>query len=131
MSQQNEKSGGSSGTEDIRTKVAPRDLAVGDGLDCVPILRVEKDAVLEPVRDGLLLETGPLHNFRQTLGESCLAAAGRGDRAPERSNVRLLHSARPYTSFLVGVNKETSLTNNKEPCNVLQMPAAQRKDQKP
>lgn len=126
----NEKSGGGTRAEHVGTEIAPGNLAVGDDLESRPVLGIEQNAVLQPVRNGLLLEARPLHHLGQPFGERSLASTSDSDCTLERSNVRLLHSARGYTSFLVGVNKETRLTNNKGPCTVLQMPVPQRKEQK-
>jgi len=130
MTRQNEQSGRSP-AENVGAQIAPSNLAVSDGLDSRPVLGVEKDAVLQPVRHGLLLEGRPLHHLGQPFCEGGLAATGNSDCSTERGNVRFLHTARQYTSFLVGVNKNASFSNNKETCNVLQMPVPQRKDQKP
>lgn len=114
--------------KNIGPQVAARDLSTSSYLDRRPVLGIEQHAVLEPVRDGLLLESRPLHQFSQASGEGSLAASGSTDGATECDNVRFLHDARRYTSFLVGVNKASCLTNNKGPCTVIQMPVPKEKE---
>lgn len=116
------ESGRPAGAEDIGTEMRTSNAVIGDVLDSRPPLGVEQRFAIEPVGNGLLADGRTSQELADAVGESRLAA-GDIDSAPQGGNVRFLHSRRHYTSFLVGVNKDSCLTTNKEPCTVLQMPA--------
>jgi hypothetical protein len=119
------ESGRPARSEDIGTEMRAGHTVVSDMLDCGPPLGIQQRFACQPVRDGLLADRRSLQELSDTVGESRLAA-GDIDSPPQGGNVRFLHKARQYTSFLVGVNKDPCLTTNKEPCTVLQMPAQPR-----
>jgi hypothetical protein len=114
-------------TKNIRPKMSSRNPVGGDVLKGRPPLRLDQSCVFEPIRNGLLADAGPAHELRDPLGKSRLGT-GNLNGATERSNVRFLHGHGKYTRFLVDVNKEQCLTDDKEPCIVLQMPEPQRKE---
>lgn len=112
--------------ENVRPQIGARDLVVRDLLEEGPPLRVEKNLVLDPVRNGLLGDAG-VPGLAQPRRKRGLRASGNFDRAIERSNVRFIHGTEEYTRILVSVNKNHCLTSNKEVCKVLAMPTTKRK----
>jgi hypothetical protein len=92
-----------------------------------PPLRIEKNLVVDPVRNGLLADGGM--TCIPQPGRNSSLTSGDLDSFEKSSNVRLIHEHRKYTRFLVPVNKDDCLTVNKAPCNVVTMQTAKRKTQ--
>lgn len=111
----------------IRTQIDSGDCVVGGLLNERPPLRIEKNLVVDPVRDCLLTHSGSA-GVSNTRSKSRLAP-GDVDSPLERRNVRFIHEHRKYTRILVSVNKDDCLTVNKAPCTVVPMPATKRKTQ--
>lgn len=111
--------------EHIRTQMISSD-DIGSGLlEERPPLRIEKNLVVDPVRNCLLADRG-VAGISQTRCKSGLAT-GDLDSAKQSSNVRFIHEHRKYTRILVDVNKDHCLTANKPTCNVVSMPTTKRK----
>lgn len=111
--------------EHIRAQIDSGDGVAGGLLDERPPFRVEKNLVIDPIRDRLLAHSGPA-GVTNTRSKSGLAP-GDIDRSLERCNVRFIHEHRKYTRILVHVNKDDCLTVNKEACTVVSMPTTKRK----
>jgi hypothetical protein len=106
--------------EHVGPQVAASDGKVSRALDERPPLSLKKGFVREPVRDGLLGDTG-VPNLSHTLGESSLAPAGDIDRALQGNNVALLHGHTKYTNQFVSATTPFVLQKDKEVCTVLDM----------
>lgn len=113
--------------ENIRPQISSGDAVVSRSLDERPPLRIEKDLVVDPIRNRLLAD-GVVPSLPNQDGKSGLAA-GELNSPIEGDNVRFLHKHGPYTRILVDVNKFDCLTSNKEPCTVLSMPTPKKKVQ--
>lgn len=107
-------------TKDFWTEISPSDFTLGNVRERRPVLGLDKDLLVEPIRDGLLADGRPVHELGEALGQGRLAARD-VDGAPERSNVRFLHDAGEYTNRFVAVNNPVCVTDHKSACIVLPM----------
>lgn len=126
--------------KNIRPEVASSDLVgrkLSGKLNRSPILRIEEDSFANPERDSLLAhlaEAGQIigrAEFANLGGKELLAANdldGSNQSSDVGANIVLLHDGnRKYTRNLVGVNKKSRFTDNKETCTVLSMATTLKK----
>ena len=137
--------------EDVGSEVAARNLLPANGLDGGPVLRVEQGLVVQPVGNGLLANGREIRReASDALSELGLVPTRDLDNTPQRTDVRrvrrlgrrglsarvaFLHEWRGYKRAGDSVkcagdldDQQACVTENKDPCKVLYMPNAQRKD---
>lgn len=105
--------------ENIRTEVTSSDEVVRSGFDSRPPLSVNKNLLIQPVRDvllaGLAATEGaePLGQLRLATGDlNCPTKGG---------NVSFLHEHAKYTNRIVSATTPFVRQDNKEVCTVLTM----------
>ena len=123
--------------KNIRTEVATGDALISRSLNRRPIFGVEENGITDPKRNSLLAhfaEAGQVVSCTElaNLGGKNLLAANDLDSSIQGgdvgANVVLLHGgSRKYTRKLVGVNKNSCFSDNKEPCTVLSMATTLKK----
>lgn len=123
--------GGLPGAKNVGAKLSTSDLVVGDGLEGGPPLGIEKRLVGQPIRNELLRHRGTLHELREPIRESGLAATGDIDSSLKGANVLLFrrHNDYFYTNQFVDVNNPVCVTARKSTCSVVSMDQARTKRQ--
>lgn len=112
--------------ENVRTQIVSSDRASGGALNSKAIRGVDENTFLDPVRNGLLRDSVSIKGGRNGLRKLRLAA--RSLNGPlQGSNVVYLHDHASYKPACTFVNKRARMTGHKEPCTVLDMPKAKRK----
>lgn len=123
------QSGGLALPEYVGPELVARNLLVGDSLDSGPPLGLEQGLARQPIRNGLLTDSGAIHEFGDAIRQRGLAS-GNDNRSFQRGNVFFIdfrHKQGLYTRMLVHVNEHACFTSHKDACTVLYMKSAKHK----
>lgn len=119
--------------KNVGAQMSAGDSVVSGELKGGPPDRVEQRSALQPIRDGLLADSGPRTRRRvirkklPKLARKGILATADIDCPLQGDNVVFLHGTAQYTRKLVTVNKEPCLTSDKDSCMLLDMPTTKRK----
>lgn len=111
------KSGSLLTVEDIGPQMVARNLLTGDELECGPPLGLQKDCVVQPIRDRLLGHRRAAEEFAELLREKGLATGDR-DGPLKGGNIRFIHEHLLYKRTCISVNKPSCMTGHKGTCIV-------------